>query len=235
MSYPGVTFKRVFEAMVRATGIPVATIVSLSADEQERYAGLINDALKDFWDYAFWPGTFEIEQRTIDPTGLHILKAATGETEIGNIDPLECFYDDVPIPGSLKHVLSEVEDRGDRIVCYDDGCPAEPYIRFQLPCPQFTRDAYAVGTTYGLGELVYDATSGNCYKSAAAANVGHALSLAAWWTAVPFPALALTYVKWSASSEVMAEDDGKYQQAARAQRELERLEELFRYVGNAGR
>lgn len=227
MSYPTTKFNAVYEDVVRATGRPITSIDALSVDAAERIVGLINDELERFWEYGFWPGTFKIEQRTIDATDKFILKEAAGKSVIGLIDPRECFFWDQPIPNSLEYVLCEVEDLGDRIVCFDDDCPEEPYIRFQIPAPVFTREAYGAGSTYGLGSLVYDSTTEECYASAQAANTGHAVTDAAWWTKVLFPSLARTFVKWAASAEWISEDDGKYKQAARATRELERLEDRW--------
>ncbi len=235
MSYSADQFDKVFLEVLRATGRPDTVATLISASEQERVASLINDALEEFWEYSLWPGTVEIEQRTIDATDRFVLKAEDGETEIGEIDERECFFSDVPQPGSLEFALGFVEDRGDRIVCFDDDCPEEPYIRFQVPVPVFTRAAYAAGTTYGKGEPAYDPTTGECYKSAQAANAGNAVTDTDWWTMVPFPAMARKFVKWAASAEWMAEDDGKYKQAAKARRELERLEDKFRVNQAVGR
>lgn len=237
MSYKRYMFNKIFEDVVRATGLPLSAIASLSSDEQERFAGLINDTLKPFWENppGFWPGTFAIEQRTIHATEFYILKSAAGETEIGNIDPEECFFEEKPDPESLYGVLGQVEDRGDRIVCFDDDCPDEPYIRFQLPCPEFTRVGYDDTSTYGLGGLVYSASTGECYKSLQAANTGNAVTDTDWWEVVEFPDMAKTYVKLAASAEVMSEDNGKYKQSARAQRELTRLEDVYLPARKVGR
>jgi hypothetical protein len=220
-------FDRVFEDVVRAAGRPVSVIAQFSTDDAERVAELINEAILYFWDEGFWPGTFAIEQRTIDATDKYILKEATGETVIGRIDPEECFYTDKPLPHSLKYVLSEVEDRGDRIVCFDPDCPEQPYVRFQYPCPQYTRAAYDETETYAKGDLAYDSTTGECYKSLAAANLNNALTDTDWWEVQAFPELAGNYVKLAASAEWMSEDDGRYKQAARAERELERLADRY--------
>jgi len=223
MSYPTVQFDKVYKEVLRATGRPETLIALLTAAQQENIAELINEQLAEFFEEGFWPGTYETEQRTIDATDKYILKAASGETVIGRIEPEECFFADEPQPGSLKDVLGLVEDRGDRIVCFDEDCPAQPWIRFQIPPPQFTRSVYSDATTYALAQLTYDETTGECYKSLQAANLDHAVTETAWWEKVNFPALAETYIKWSASSEWMSIDDGKYQQMERANRVLDRL------------
>ena len=227
MNYLSVKFDKVFEDVVRAAGRPQETISLLTADENERVCDLINQSVLEFWEAGFWPGTFEIEQRTIDSTGKHVLKEADGETAIGLIDPDECFYEDLPEPGSLRYVLGMVEDRGDRIVCFDDDCPAQPYIRFQVPCPQFTKTDYAAGTTYSKGDLAYDSDTGETYQSLADSNIGNAVSDTDSWVKLGFPSIARTFVKLAASAEWMSEDDGKYKQSARAMRELERLEDRW--------
>jgi hypothetical protein len=43
------------------------------------------------------------------------------------------------------------------------------------------RDAYAAGVTYALAAQVYDSTTDAYYQSVQAANLGHAVTDAAWW------------------------------------------------------
>lgn len=228
MSYPTSSFKTIYEDVIRATGRPLSVIDTLLVDDQERYAELVNDALQLFWvrpGQDFWPGTFAVEQRAVDSAERFVLKQAAGQTEIGVIDPEECFFEERPRPGSLYGVLGMVEDRGDRIVCFDDLCPTAPFVRFQLPCPRFTRAQRNAETSYARHDRIYDPDSGECFKSLQDGNIGHELTEADWWVQEAFPAMAKTYVKWAASAELLAEDDGKYKQAARAVRELEHLEE----------
>lgn len=227
MSYSTRQFDKVFDDVVRAAGLPTGVVSTFSADERERIADLVNEALTYFWEEGFWPGTFAIEQRTIDADDKYILKEAADETVIGRIDVDECFYSNLPLPHSLKYVLGQVEDRGDRIVCFDPDCPEQPYVRFQYPCPEFTRTAYDAAETYDAKDLVYDAVTGECYRSLAAANTGNAVTDTDWWELQAFPDLAAAYVKLAASSEWMSEDDGRYRQQSRAQRELERLADRY--------
>lgn len=225
MSYKTVRFIDVFKDVVRATGRPVSTIDALGADELERFAQIIGEALLVFWETAFWPGTVVVEQRTIDSTDLYILKEAEGETRIGMIQEDECFFEEQPDPESLYGVLKRVEDQGDRIVCFDEDCPSEPWIRFQLPCPEFTRVDYSSDTTYSKGAVCFNADTGDCYRSKQDSNTGNAVTDTDWWEKQLFPGIARNYVKWACSAEWMSEDDGKYQQSARAIGELKRLEE----------
>lgn len=236
MSYNTVQFDKVFEDVVRASGRPAEIVAAMTADEQERVCDLINPALREFWERGFWPGTFAVEARDdFDSTGKYVLKQATGKTPIGLVDPDECFYAAEPDPGSLKDVLGMVEDRGDRVVCFDPACPDTPYLRFQLPCPTVTRTAYDDSAVYAQGAVAYDGNTGECYASVQDGNLGQDLDNTDWWEAVEFPALARTYVKLAASAEWMAEDDGKYKQAARARRELEDLEDRHLPVYPIGR
>lgn len=227
MSYPTRQFDSVFKDMVRATGQPSSAFDSLSATDLVVLSQIFNDAVRQFWDEGCWPGTFAIEQRTIDATDKYILKEETGATVIGEIDPFECFFSDKPVPGTLKYVLDQVEDRGDRIVCFDPNCPSQPYIRFRLQCPEFTRTAWASGTVYAKDDLVYDDTTGETYRSLQAGNIDNAVTDTDWWDRQLFPKIAESFVKWFGSSEWMAENDGKYRQAARAERELDRLVRVY--------
>lgn len=235
MSYSAVGFNKVFDDVVRASGRPLSVIDALSADDQERYCDLINQAVETFWETGFWPGTFVVEQRTFDTDSKSVSKEESGLQTMGLIEPDECFYFDEPEAGSLRGVLDQVEDRGDAVACFDAACPEDPWVRYQLPIPIFTRVAYAVGTSYEQDEVCYDAATPGCYRSLQDDNVGNALTDSDWWELVEFPKLARSYVKWSASSELMSEDDGKYKQRSRARRELEDLEDRYLPVRPIGR
>lgn len=61
------------------------------------------------------------------------------------------------------------------------------WVVFRLTVPSWTGDDYSSTATYGLGDQVYDDTTGDFYVSLQGANTGNAVTSAAWWERIDFP------------------------------------------------
>lgn len=81
--------------------------------------------------------------------------------------------------------------------------PAQVWIEFRKRPPVFTSTRHSLTTTYALDDLAYSSTTGECYKSLQAANVNHAVTDAAWWERVQFPAVLASFVKRCASADAL--------------------------------
>lgn len=230
MKYPTILFETVFKSVVRGTGRPASVIPLLESDEVAEFCEMINAALAEFWirpQMGFWPGTGRVEERPFEADGESILKAKAGFDCIGFVDLREVLFKNRPEPDDLFEVLGQVEDHGDRLVCLDPQRPATSvWVVYQIPPPKFTRTPLELDHLYLVGELAYDPDTGGCYR-ATAAGMGHGIEESDYWELVPFPAWAATYVKWAASGEAMAEEEGKYRQLARANQELELQESRY--------
>lgn len=62
------------------------------------------------------------------------------------------------------------------------------WIEYRGPASKFTTAAWNSVTAYSAGALVFDATSGNCYK-ALQASTNQAVTQTAYWAVVPFLAV----------------------------------------------
>lgn len=86
------------------------------------------------------------------------------------------------------------------------GHTPRPWIEFRLPVPSWTGDAWASGTTYALDDQVWDATSGDYYRSLAGANTGNAVTDAAWWERIELPAILAEAVAQGAAADALRAD-----------------------------
>lgn len=83
---------------------------------------------------------------------------------------------------------------------------ARVYVTFRKPAPQFTSTAWASATAYAVGNLVYDDATGECYK-AIQAGTGQAVTVAAYWSRVEFPARLKNFVTIAAYADGLRGDD----------------------------
>jgi hypothetical protein len=103
-------------------------------------------------------------------------------------------------PGTLGF-----DTRGSSIVVR--GCwTSRPWVSFRIRPPQFTRTEYVAETAYAVGDLVYDDTTGECYKSLVDSNTGNAVTDATKWELVEFPAILRRWVLAAAKADFIGAD-----------------------------
>lgn len=90
------------------------------------------------------------------------------------------------------------------------------WVRFTRREPRFTTTAYAGGTTYGIGDLVYDATTGLCYESLTASNTGNAVTDTTHWQPQEIPHFGQRFLTRAALADLY---DSKDQEAKAARHE----------------
>jgi len=79
-----ITTKQMYEAIVRAGGLDPST-AGITASQKAEIAELLNDRVKEGWEFAFWPDTLQVEQRRYRETWDATLNYATDD---------EVFYTD---------------------------------------------------------------------------------------------------------------------------------------------
>jgi len=148
-----------------------------------------------------------------------------GETEIGDVDLGNCIFETDPRINRFAKLIDDVIYYDDGILVNSNEAPAQPWVWFRPPTPQFSLTAWSGATAYGIGDLCYYATSGESYKALKPSTNKNPYSETEYWKPVEFPAFLKTYVKYAAHAEHLLDpvERGKYEQ--RAEAELQALEE----------
>jgi hypothetical protein len=148
-----------------------------------------------------------------------------GETEIGDVDLGNCIFETDPRINRFAKLIEDVIYYGDGILVNSDEAPAQPWIWFRPPTPQFSLTAWASGTAYGIGDLCYYAGTGESYKALQVNSNRNPSSETEYWEPVEFPAFLKVYVKYGAHADHLLDpvERGKFEQ--RAEAELQALEE----------
>ena len=156
----------------------------------------------------------------------YILFEQTDETRMHRVDPSKCVYDADPRiyndAGCMKHV--RVMD--DRILVQDASAPTDPWVRFQVVPPEFSWTDWSAATDYAIGDLCYVSSTGHTYKALQASTNKNPVSETTYWEEVGFPHFMLTYIKHAVAGDMIQEDDGRYREQGKAEKELERLIEV---------
>lgn len=130
-------------------------------------------------------------------TGLHTI----GHVEyVSKYDPR--LRDD---PYTVPHWISP-----DGVQVYSTA-PAWPFVRFRPPAPRFTATPWDSATTYAIGDLVYYAATGECYK-ALEANTNQVPTTTEEWEKVDFAAVYEMFVVLAAYADAL-KDDGQLEKA----------------------
>jgi hypothetical protein len=151
-----------------------------------------------------------------------------GEDEIGGVDVGNCLFDEDPLKNINAVPLAHVTIVGDSIVMIDDTAPTAPWVRYRVPCPQFSMIAWSASTAYRIGDIVYVPTSGStvvgdCYRAITANTNQDPYTQTDDWILVEFPEMFLTYVLHGVRADGLAEDEGRWKEDAKAEMALDNL------------
>lgn len=196
---------------------------SANAKEQEEVADAMTFWARIAWEEVFWSMLTRTEEREVteDANGARYVPwAASG---LATIAAVHSVWSKNPLLGKGGRNLSySLSARGVEI-------PDIPYtsvwLNFRTEPIAFTRVEYAGGTTYAVGDVVYDDASKECYRSLQGANVGHAVSDAEWWEPMLIPDFLREVIRRGGFAELLRNDgqgDRADVEEARAQGELDR-------------
>lgn len=145
----------------------------------------------------------------LTPFEAYVALDQTGQTPIGEV--LRVTRNDPRVnrrfPGLLAHVLS---DKG---IVPGPGAPVRVFVEFRRRVPRFTMTAWNSGTAYAVGDLVYSATTGECYE-AIQAGTNQVVTLAAYWRKQDMPYVLKDYVIRGAFGDALR-PEGKHNEADR--------------------
>jgi hypothetical protein len=222
MSYRAVTFKSVYERILRLMEYDPATWPG-SAGQQELVADLATQALREAWHNAIWSSIRSLEERTVETDADDNKYIPFAETGLDTIDHVFAITRSDPRANKAPMELHFwVSARGFEVARL---APATAFVQYRVRPPQLTRVAYSGATTYAEGDLVYDATSGDCYRSLVGSNTGNAVSSATHWERQRIPEFLSEYVRRATFAELLRNDgrgDRADIEAGRAFSELER-------------
>jgi hypothetical protein len=226
ITYRAVKWSRVFDSVVRAKGLDPAT-ASLTAAQQENMADLVNEWLRQAWEFAWWPALMVCEQRTVtadEDAGLVITPAEDGCETIGHV---RAVYKTNPRTGASPYRLPFLVT-ADGIILPSTLGITTAFVEHRVRAPEFTRVVWSAATTYAAGDLVYLAATGECYR-AVAASTNKTPPDAAYWEAVLFPWWFAGYVRNMALAQWLWEDeqrDKAVDEEARAEAQLLRMRDV---------
>lgn len=203
-----VTYKSLRDGVLRRMGLDAAQPVMDS--QASALADYLAEAVDVAWSFYVWPDVTLTEQRT---PAIHTLtlEEAAPANPIGRILHI---YDEHP--GSDSSYAKELDfTQGDTTAEITDDSHADSvpvWVRFRLPAPQFTSEAYNAATTYAPGDLVYHAPTSDCYLCLAA-TTGNAPTSTAYWRRQQVPAYLADHARTYAHAMTL-EEDGQYDKAA---------------------
>lgn len=196
-------------------------VYHVAADGSEKYyiSLLDNNVNKDpDTQTTYWEEVGADFQRTID-------FEQTGETEIGAVDLQDCVFEYDPRLYRGKGRILEVELYDDAIIVNADEAPTRPWIRFRPPAPVISLTAWAVGTSYAIGDVCYLASTGRSYKALAASTGKSPDSETAYWEPVDIPALFKRYIVHAVHADYLLDPVERGKEQNIADGELENLED----------
>jgi hypothetical protein len=147
-------------------------------------------------------------------------------TDIERLDPTLHVFEDKPTLTANAAPLADCRVFGSTLYLPFADAPVRPWLLFMPTPPRFTRVAYAAGTTYAAGALVYG-SDGDCYVSLQGSNTGHTPSSSpTWWAKQEFPEMFRHFVRDAMYAEWLSDEEARGRAWRDARRELESLREM---------
>lgn len=216
------TFNALYEKVLRLWGRNPSNW-SEDASEEEEVADAMTYWARLAWEETFWSMLTRTEERDVteDASGaMYVPWTASGETAIQAVDSV---WSKNPLLGqggrSLKYSLSS---RGIEI---PDIALTSVWVQYRSEPIEFTRVAYEVGTTYATGDVVYDSTTKECYRSLADSNTGNAVTNTDYWEPMTIPHFLRETIRRGAFANLLRNDgqgDRADVEESRALAELDR-------------
>lgn len=198
-----VTFQSVLHGVAHRMGIesdstdPGYNLLDSTARTLTEY---INTAYKVAWEFWPWPDSLTIEQRTA--VAQEIAEDQSGETFIGEM--LAIYMRDPRTASNPGPVAFEYH-QGGWFLKDSSLATSTVYCQYRPAINYFTAEPYDNSTAYIVGNTVYYATSGDCYRCIQA-GTGNLPTDDTFWSKIPFMASLRDAVIASAYAESLAED-----------------------------
>lgn len=158
------------------------------------------------------PATHPAKWTELTSFARYIALEQAGKTPIAEVDKV-CVNDPDLFPTRPGEIPWKATNKG---IVPLAAVGARVYVIFRKRVPQFTATPWSGTPNYAVNALVYDDTTGDCYK-AIQAGINHAVTDAAYWGKVEFPARLKNFVVAAAYADAQRGDDqtGKAQAESR--------------------
>jgi len=181
-----VTFKRVYDQVLRRVGLDPAD-AGFSAVRQEFVADAISMRCKEGWEWDFWPELSVVEERT--PVSGLVAYEQSGQTQLGEVMGIWTANPETS-PMTARSYAVVMTASGAQIM--DTAVGATVFVKFRRRPSRFTRVAFDGAASYADGDLMYYATTGECYQAQSSE-----------WVMMPFPDLLEQFVVWTAAADYL--------------------------------
>jgi hypothetical protein len=220
-----VTLRHVHHGLVRALGMDPET-ANFTPQELDRHVDVINHRVRMGYEAEFWPLEMVVEEKEFESGAAKVvLFEEDGVRQIGMVDLNACAYEEDPDEEEAIPV------RGVKFVTGGIRLPStaadEVWIRYRPPAPVFSLIPWDAGAQYQEGDLAYVPGTGDTYVALADSENERPEDNATVWSRQTFPDFLYNYVKAGSHADMTGEDIAKAQSDALAERELERLRDLF--------
>lgn len=158
-----------------------------------------------------------------------------GEDEIGAVDLENCVFDKDPRINRFAGRITDVILYEDGILVNADDAPTHPWIWYRPPAPEFSLTEWDAETNYAIGDLCYLAATGESYKALQSSTNKDPESETTYWKPVEFPEFLKTHIKYAAHAEWLLDPVEREKAAARAEWELQGLEDRLIDQAQVGR
>lgn len=213
----------VLYALARKMGLdPTSDLLS---DQAITFTSFINTWVRKLYDRFDWPEWTIIEQRT--PVARYVAWNQAGQNVIGRV--FKVYMADPQVNNFPVDIAFKTNQSG--IFCgFLVPATGPVWIKYIQPAPKFSAVPWLNTTTYGLGDLVYDPTSGNTYQSLQASNTGNVVTNATWWIVVPFPYIICDQVVRGAYADALR-DEGQTDKAQAEEQIMQQVDSTLKVAG----
>lgn len=203
-------------------------LAAVSSGMLTLYAEYLTMALRHAWDWAEWPELGRVRERT--PVDGLVAWAESGQPLMGTVLGVTLDNPDTtvnPRPVRWRHDQGGLGVR----VFQTSG---SVFVRCTRTSPVVASAAWSNATAYAVDEVVYDATTGQCYE-AVQAGTNHAVTDAAYWRVVELPWIFRTAVPRGALA-LKTGSGGQHETETLLQRSMDGLlrDEVEQFRSRAG-
>lgn len=192
MPFGNVSYEHLRNRAARRDGLEPGAGGSLTTDLASGLTEHLNAAAKAAWLYYPWAETVQVDSVSPGGGSGRYLNPATSLATTGLYweEVLAVLRDDPETTANPRKVAYRVLSDGYYIL--GDNIPDPAYVVWREGPPEFTAVAHDSTATYDTGEVVYQPTTGHCYRSVEDANAGD--PPASGWTTVWLPSRLATAV-----------------------------------------